>query len=115
MDCGGNGGVRRRHGHGAMASQARPAQNKPGHLSRSAIWTNGSHVTHDRRQMSAPATHAEPPVCAAGRWLLRIALALLSWLICAMESWLCVPAAEHQEGDADQNRGEQDEDAGVDG
>ena len=36
-----------------MASQARPAQNKPGHLSRSAIWTNGSHVTHDRRQKSA--------------------------------------------------------------
>src|SRR5580658_6346889 len=64
--------------------------------------------------MSAPATHAEPPACAAGRWLLRIALALLSWLICAMESWLCVPAAEHQEGDADQNRGEHHEDAGFD-
>src|ERR1700722_13839638 len=31
-----------------------------------------------------------------------------------MESWLCVPAAEDQEGDADQNRCEHYEDAGLD-
>ena len=56
----------------------------------------------------------EPPICAAGRSLLHIALTLPSWLICAMESWLCVPVAEDQEGDADQNRCEHHEDAGLD-
>jgi hypothetical protein len=45
---------------------------------------------------------------------LRSDLALLSWLICAMESWLCVPAAEDPEGGADHNGGEDEEDAGLD-
>jgi hypothetical protein len=63
-----------------------------------------------RRARPAP----DPPICAAGRSLLRSALALLSWLICAMASWLCVPAVEDPEGGADQNGGEDEEDAGLD-